>query len=218
MRRRGSGAGLVAALFCAIAAGPLGAADLSALAAASPDGSAVVASTGGAAAAPALGAATRGATSREAAYATRLPGEGLWMADRVHVDKSERKLHLIHQGEIMRSYDISLGKNPVGHKRREGDMRTPEGEYLLDWRNPGSDFFMSMHISYPNEDDLRAARRHGVNPGSMIMIHGLPNDAEPTRSDYLYEDWTDGCIAVSNQAMIDIWLSVPDNTPISIVP
>ncbi len=213
MRGCGRRAGLVIALFCAIAAGPLGAADL---AAARPDGSAVVASTGGAA--PALGAATRGAASREAAYATRLTGEGLWMADRVHVDKSERKLHLIHQGEIMRSYDISLGKNPVGHKRREGDMRTPEGDYVLDWRNPGSDFFMSMHISYPNDDDLRAARRRGVHPGSMIMIHGLPNDAEPTRSDYLYEDWTDGCIAVSNQAMIDIWLSVPDNTPISIVP
>jgi L,D-peptidoglycan transpeptidase YkuD (ErfK/YbiS/YcfS/YnhG family) len=193
---------------------PAAAADLPAFASA--DGTSVVASAGGAA--PALGATTRGATARDAARATGLLEEGLWMADRVHVDKGERKLHLMHRGEIMRSYAISLGKNPVGHKRQEGDMRTPEGEYVLDWRNPGSDFFMSMHISYPNDDDLRQARRRGVNPGSMIMIHGLPNDAEASRSDYLFEDWTDGCIAVSNQAMIDIWLSVPDNTPISITP
>jgi L,D-peptidoglycan transpeptidase YkuD (ErfK/YbiS/YcfS/YnhG family) len=206
--------GAAALLLAAITALPATAADLAAFGSA--DGSSVVASAG--AAAPALGATTRGATSRDAARAAGLLEDGLWMADRVHVDKGERKLHLMHRGEIMRSYAISLGKNPIGHKRREGDMRTPEGEYVLDWRNPGSDFFMSMHISYPNEHDLRDARRRGVNPGSMIMIHGLPNDAEASRTDYLFEDWTDGCIAVSNQAMIDIWLSVPDNTPISITP
>jgi len=139
-------------------------------------------------------------------------------ADRVVVVKSERKLHLFRGDEILRSYPISLGQSPVGHKRMEGDNRTPEGEYLLDWRNANSDYYMAMHISYPNDYDLRQARKRGVPPGNMIMIHGLPNDSEPTLSDYLGEDWTNGCIAVSNQAMIDIWLSVKDNTPITILP
>ena len=141
-----------------------------------------------------------------------------WKADRVLVVKSDRKLHLLRNGQVMRSYDISLGKNPVGPKVEEGDLRTPEGDYVIDWRNPNSDFYMSMHISYPGPDDIGRARRRGVSPGSMIMIHGLPNNSEPTRLDYLDDDWTDGCIAVSNQAMIDIWLSVADQTPITIRP
>jgi len=141
-----------------------------------------------------------------------------WKADRVVVVKSERRLDLMRDGRVLRSYPVSLGGRPVGHKREEGDLRTPEGEYVLDWRNPSSDFYMSIHISYPNEVDRRRARAAGRNPGSMIMIHGLPNDSPPTRTDYLGEDWTDGCIAVSNQAMIDIWLSVEDDTPITILP
>ncbi len=141
-----------------------------------------------------------------------------WKADRIVVVKSERRLDLMRDGRVLRSYPISLGGRPVGHKREEGDLRTPEGDYVLDWRNPSSDFYMSIHISYPNETDMRRARAAGRNPGSMIMIHGLPNDSPPTRTDYLDEDWTDGCIAVSNQAMIDIWLSVEDDTPITILP
>ena len=141
-----------------------------------------------------------------------------WQADRVLVVKSERKLHLLRNGIVLRSFDISLGKSPVGRKTREGDFRTPEGDYVIDWRNPNSDYYLSMHISYPGPQDVGRASRQGVNPGSMIMIHGLPNDSEPTRRDFLDEDWTDGCIAVSNQAMIDIWLSVSDNTPITIRP
>jgi murein L,D-transpeptidase YafK len=144
--------------------------------------------------------------------------EDIWLADRVLVVKSERKLYLLRGGRALRSYGISLGGSPAGHKLEEGDQRTPEGDYVIDWRNPGSDFYMSMHISYPNTLDLHDARREGRDPGGMIMIHGLPNDSAPTRSDYLDEDWTDGCIAVSNQAMIDIWLSVGDNTPITIRP
>ena len=143
---------------------------------------------------------------------------GFRPADRVLVVKSDRRLHLMRDGQILRSYPISLGARPVGHKFQEGDMRTPEGEYVLDWRNPISDFYLSIHVSYPNADDLRVARAAGRDPGGMIMIHGLPNESRPTRGDYLDEDWTDGCIAVSNQAMIDIWLSVDDNTPITILP
>jgi murein L,D-transpeptidase YafK len=136
----------------------------------------------------------------------------------VVVVKSQRRLDLVRDGRVMRSYPISLGGQPVGPKQEEGDLRTPEGDYVLDWRNPASDFYMSIHISYPNPSDMRRARSAGRNPGSMIMIHGLPNDSPPTRTDYLDEDWTDGCIAVSNQAMIDIWLSVEDDTPITILP
>jgi len=141
-----------------------------------------------------------------------------WKADRVVVVKSERRLDLIREGHVLRSYPVSLGRRPVGHKREEGDLRTPEGDYILDWRNSSSDFYMSIHISYPNDDDRRQARAAGRDPGNMIMIHGLPNDSPPTLTDYLDEDWTDGCIAVSNQAMIDIWLSVEDDTPITILP
>jgi len=144
--------------------------------------------------------------------------DGGWKADRVVVVKSQRRLDLMRNGRVLRSYPVSLGGSPVGPKREEGDLRTPEGDYVLDWRNPDSDFYMSIHVSYPNTADLRHARAAGRDPGSMIMIHGLPNDSPPTRGDYLDEDWTDGCIAVSNQAMIDIWLSVEDNTPITILP
>lgn len=144
--------------------------------------------------------------------------EERWDADRILVLKGERKLHLLRNGIVLRSYDISLGGNPLGTKQQEGDLRTPEGDYVIDWRNPNSDYYLSMHISYPGPQDIGRANRSGVSPGSMIMIHGLPNDSEPTRRDYLDDDWTDGCIAVSNQAMIDIWLSVADHTPITIRP
>jgi murein L,D-transpeptidase YafK len=144
--------------------------------------------------------------------------DGQWKADHVLVVKGERKLHLLRNGIVLRSFDISLGKNPLGAKMQEGDLRTPEGDYVIDWRNPDSDYYLSMHISYPGPRDIGLANRKGLNPGSMIMIHGLPNDSEPTRRDYLDDDWTDGCIAVSNQAMIDIWLSVADQTPITIRP
>ncbi len=155
-------------------------------------------------------------TSARADYAPS--DHSQWQADRVVVVKSERRLDLVRDGQVLRSYPISLGGRPDGHKQEEGDLRTPEGDYVLDWRNPASDFYMSIHISYPNDHDRRRARAAGRDPGSMIMIHGLPNDSPPTRTDYLDEDWTDGCIAVSNQAMMDIWLSVADDTPITILP
>ena len=140
------------------------------------------------------------------------------VADRVVVEKGERKLHLFRGGDVLRTYDIALGIVPVGDKQREGDFRTPEGRYVLDARNPNSDFFLSIHISYPDATDRREARSLGVDPGSAIMIHGQPN--EPTYSEAYYrnQDWTNGCIAVSNSDMIDIWLMTPDNTPIEIRP
>jgi murein L,D-transpeptidase YafK len=140
------------------------------------------------------------------------------MADHVVVRKSDRRLELLRAGEVLRSFPIALGGNPEGHKEKEGDQRTPEGTYRLDWRNPNSAFFLAMRVSYPNAEDIARARSRGVRPGNNIMIHGLPNTPNHSSDAYLRGDWTDGCIAVSNSAMIDIWLSVPDDTPITILP
>ena len=140
------------------------------------------------------------------------------VAEKVVVEKSKRKLHLVKDGVAFRTFDIALGIRPIGDKEEEGDFKTPEGNYILDARNPDSEFFLSMHVSYPNQRDRAEARQKGVDPGGAIMIHGQPND--PTRSEAYYrtQDWTNGCIAVSNSDMIDIWLMTPDNTPIEIRP
>lgn len=140
------------------------------------------------------------------------------VADRVVVEKSARKLHLMKDGKSFRTFRIALGIRPVGDKQEEGDFRTPEGTYRLDARNPDSEYFLSIHISYPDSQDFRQARERGLDPGGAIMIHGQPNN--PTRSEAYYrtQDWTNGCIAVSNSDMIDIWLMTPDGTPIDIRP
>lgn len=139
-------------------------------------------------------------------------------AELVVVEKAARKLHLIAGGEAFRSYDIALGIAPVGDKEQEGDARTPEGRYMLDLRNPDSEFFLSIRISYPNDEDRRRARQKGFDPGGQIMIHGQPNEPTYSAGYYRNEDWTNGCIAVSNSDMIDIWLMTPDGTPIEIRP
>ncbi|MDH4109138.1 MAG: L,D-transpeptidase family protein [Gammaproteobacteria bacterium] len=139
-------------------------------------------------------------------------------AEKVVVEKKKRKLHLVRDGVPFRSYDIALGTSPEGHKEQEGDSKTPEGTYLLDMRNPDSDFFLSIHISYPNTHDRHKAASNGVDPGGQIMIHGQPNIPTYSAGYYKSSDWTNGCIAVSNSAMIDIWLMTPDNTPIEILP
>lgn len=147
-----------------------------------------------------------------------LQAGGFPVADLVVVEKAERKLHLLKDGEAFRTFDIALGIRPVGDKEYEGDFRTPEGRYLLDTRNPNSEYFLSIHVSYPNRQDIREARVKGLDPGGAIMIHGQPN--VPTRSEVYYrtQDWTNGCIAVSNSDMIDIWLMTANNTPIEIRP
>jgi murein L,D-transpeptidase YafK len=141
------------------------------------------------------------------------------VADRVIVEKAARVLHLVQDGEIFRTFKIALGISPVGDKLREGDFKTPEGKYLLDGRNPNSDFFLSIHISYPDPVDWRQASEAGYDyPGSAIMIHGQPNSPTYSETYYRTQDWTNGCIAVSNSDMIDIWLMTGDNTPIEIKP
>jgi murein L,D-transpeptidase YafK len=144
--------------------------------------------------------------------------EGFPVADRVVVRKAERKLDLMRDGEAFRTFDIALGIAPFGHKEEEGDNRTPEGAYWLDLRNPRSDYFLSIRISYPNDTDRSTARQKGVDPGGQIMIHGQPNTPTYSAAYYRQADWTNGCIAVSNSDMIDIWLMTPSRVPIEILP
>lgn len=139
-------------------------------------------------------------------------------ADRVLVVKSERKLYLLKTGRVLRSFDISLGLVPVGPKQREGDFRTPEGVYRLESKNTDSDYFLSIKVSYPNANDRARARSLGHDPGGQIMIHGLPNAPKYDELRYRGWDWTDGCIAVSNSDMVDIWLMTQESTPIEIRP
>ena len=145
-------------------------------------------------------------------------GARVTMADHVVVNKSERRLYLMQGDEILREYRIALGLAPSGHKQQEGDFRTPEGKYLLTRRLVESDFFMAIEISYPNREDVNSARASGVDPGGYIMIHGQPLKPRKPLRYYEKYDWTDGCIAVSNAAMTEIWQLTRINTPITIFP
>lgn len=133
-------------------------------------------------------------------------------ANRIVVDKSQRTLTLIHEGQTLGSYPVALGDKPRGHKLYEGDERTPEGIYLINGRNPNSAYHLALSISYPNSRDIARARARGLDPGGQIMIHGTPNPSRGRR------DWTDGCIAVSNAAMDEIWRLVDVGTLIEIRP
>ena len=140
------------------------------------------------------------------------------LADRVVVRKAERRLDLMHGSTVLRSYRVALGLNPVGPKEQEGDSRTPEGHYQLTRRNPRSEYFLSIQVSYPNDRDLQRAHRNRLTPGGAIMIHGLPNELRREPTYYEKRDWTDGCIAVSDSDMLEIWLMTPPDTPIDILP
>lgn len=136
--------------------------------------------------------------------------------DRVVVDKSERRLWLMKDGVAVRDYAVSLGAAPTGHKQREGDERTPTREYTLDWRNPRSVAHLSLHVSYPNAADRASAAARGEDPGGMIMIHGAQNGLGWLGPLHRLWDWTDGCIAVANAEMREIWALTPTGTPITI--
>jgi murein L,D-transpeptidase YafK len=138
--------------------------------------------------------------------------------DRVIVRKAQRRLLLMHGGDVVRSYHVSLGLNPLGQKERAGDFRTPEGSYRLERRNPRSEYFLSIKVSYPNDLDLRRAHAHHWDTGGSIMIHGLPNWLKHEPEYYEKNDWTDGCIALSNADMTEIWMLLPDDVPIEILP
>ncbi len=137
-------------------------------------------------------------------------------ADSVLVDKSDKKLYLLHDGEAFAEYTVRFGANPDGHKQQAGDERTPEGHYVLDYKNADSAYYKAIHISYPNAADKQAAAAKGVDPGGDIMIHGQRDRFGWLSFVTQRFNWTDGCIAVTNSDMDEIWKSVPANTPIEI--
>jgi murein L,D-transpeptidase YafK len=138
--------------------------------------------------------------------------------DKVLVVKSEKRMYLVKKDIRYREYRISLGANPKGHKQKQGDERTPEGLYFLDYKNPNSSYYKSFHICYPNSKDRETAREKGWDPGGDIMIHGQPNGYGWMGFASQFYDWTDGCIAVSNSEMDEIWSTVKVGTPIEIRP
>ena len=150
--------------------------------------------------------------------ASAVDPEAALVADKVIVIKHERRLILQRDGAVLREYRVALGRNPVGHKLAEGDGRTPEGLYRIDARNPNSRFFRSLRISYPNADDKASAAERNVEPGGQIMIHGLPGGRPFVADGEGFPDWTEGCIAVTNEEMMAIWSAVPVGTPIEIRP
>ena len=136
--------------------------------------------------------------------------------DKVLVLKSKRQMYLMEKGVKIKTYQIALGDDPVGHKVKEGDEKTPEGTYVLDYRNDKSSCYKALHISYPNAQDKLKAKQLKVSPGGFIMIHGLhPNIKALGKAHRLY-DWTDGCIAVTNQEMDEIWKYVENGVAIEI--
>ena len=138
--------------------------------------------------------------------------------DRLVVYKSQHKLVLLSREKEVRSYKVALGTEPVGPKTRQGDHRTPEGSYILDAQNPASHFYKAFHISYPNSKDTANARKLGVSPGGDIMLHGLAKEYAWVGKSHVLHDWTDGCIAVTNEEMDELWKWVRVGTPIDIKP
>ena len=139
-------------------------------------------------------------------------------ADKVLIEKKERRLTLLSEGEVIKTYKIALGGNPVGPKERQGDNKTPEGTYIIDSRNSNSGYHLSLHISYPNEIDRRRAKELGVSPGGNIMIHGIKNGLSWVGAYHAEVDWTKGCIAVTDQEMEEIYRLVPNGTTVEIRP
>lgn len=139
-------------------------------------------------------------------------------ADSILIVKSARTLTLLRAGKVLKTYKIVLGSNPLGPKEREGDGKTPEGDYTIDRRNAHSRFHLALHISYPSAADSEQARKRGVNPGGDIMIHGLRNGLGWLGSAHRLRDWTQGCIAVTNAEIEEIWEMVPVGTPVRILP
>ncbi len=139
-------------------------------------------------------------------------------ADLVVLEKAARRLSLYRDGRLLRSYRVALGRSPVGPKEREGDNRTPEGQYIIDWRNTRSAYHLALHVSYPSPADVARARAAGYKPGGDIMIHGLPNGLAWIGQSHALVDWTQGCVAVTNAEIEEIARAVPDGTPIHLRP
>jgi murein L,D-transpeptidase YafK len=138
--------------------------------------------------------------------------------DHILVLKKEHKLLLLNGDRIVKAYSVALGSGGLAPKRRQGDDKTPEGLYRIDYRNPASRFHLALHISYPAENDKEQARKRGVSPGGDIMIHGLGGEFRSLGTKHYLYDWTAGCIAVTDSEIEEIWRLVPDRTPVEIRP
>ena len=139
-------------------------------------------------------------------------------ADRILIEKNERRLTLIAKGKVLKTYEIALGGDPSGPKERQGDNKTPEGTYVIDSRNRDSRYHLSLHISYPNEQDKKRAKQLGVSPGGDIMIHGIKNGFSWVGDHHTGVDWTKGCIAVTNEEIEEIDRLAPNGTIVEIRP
>jgi len=140
------------------------------------------------------------------------------LADRVVVHKSTRTLDLLRDGKPLATFPVALGRQPYGPKQQEGDGKTPEGVYRIDYKSMQSRFTRALHISYPDDNDRARAQAMGVAPGGAIFVHGMPNEYGPGDPPLWYRDWSEGCISAGNTAIVKIWDAVPDGTPIEIRP
>src|SRR5436309_437137 len=158
-------------------------------------------------------------------FATYLYAHHVWnpvpdgtTIDRIVVEKSVRRLSIFARGKKLKTYRVALGRNPVGGKQEEGDMKTPEGIYQIDGRNPQSSFHLALHVSYPSDEDDKRAAAHGVSAGFDIMIHGIQNGRGWIGAFHRWNDWTAGCIAVTDEEIQELWRVTPDGTTIEIRP
>lgn len=140
------------------------------------------------------------------------------VADRVVVEKSARRLTLMRNGNALKTYRVALGRAPIGAKEYEGDQRTPEGIYSIDFHKPDSDYHLALHVSYPEQRDIDRASAQGLSAGSDIMIHGLPNGRSWIGRFHRRSDWTAGCVAVADFEIEEIYRAVPDGTSIEFRP
>jgi murein L,D-transpeptidase YafK len=136
----------------------------------------------------------------------------------VLVEKAVRRLTLLRNGKALKTYSVALGRVPVGAKEYEGDQRTPEGIYRIDFHKPDSDYHLALHISYPEPHDVERAAAQGLSAGSDIMIHGLPNGRGWIGRFHRQSDWTAGCIAAADFEIEEIYRTVPDGTPVELRP
>ena len=140
------------------------------------------------------------------------------LIDRIVVEKSARKLSILREGKPLKSYRVALGRNPIGPKQQEGDRKTPEGVYTIDYRNPNSDYHLALHVSYPSSEDNARAAARGVNAGFDIMIHGVRNGLGWIGAFHRRNDWTAGCIALTDAEIEELWRVTPDGTEVEIKP
>lgn len=139
-------------------------------------------------------------------------------ADSLVVEKTEHRLTLYARGRAQKTYRVALGRGGLEAKRREGDLRVPEGRYRIDSRLERSAFHRALHVSYPDSADIVRANRAGVAPGHSIMVHGIRNGVGWIGRLHRLVDWTAGCVAVTNVEIRELWRAVPDGTPILIRP